>query len=454
MGGARAAAAAVAVVEQRFASTWGSWLLTRRGDDQLLEAYGENPWLLTVQGRRAEAVAVTQWTLFQTKKARPRAQIALAASRVRAHGLPSVRAAGIAALVTAGAADQLVDHPLLTLLRNPAPGFDGFAFWELVSVYFDIVGEVLLVMEGDRDANGIRTGPPRWLNVVKPTQIQQRPEEGQPFFTVRTAKGVEKVGIMDAIWIRRLNPADPYRGRGIGTGHSLRDELAIDEAMAMTARARFKNRASPDFMFALTSGQTNMPAPGPEAVKKFVMDFEQKHRGTERAGGVHAFGGDVKAVPLSGSLVENQYIQGRQFNRDTVMQAHGAPPELFGVLDNANRSTIDAALDHFARLSTVPFLERLVCALENTLVPEFGTDLVLGYVNPIPADRDFEKSIVVALPGAFTINDIRSLAGFAPRDDGNQLYTAPGAVPVPGDAPKLPAKKKEKANAPTELPAA
>jgi hypothetical protein len=58
----------------------------------------------------------------------------------------------------------------------------------------------------------------------------------------------------------------------------------------------------------------------------------------------------------------------------------------------------------------------------------------------VPSDREFTRSVMIALPGAFTKNQIAALAGEPPLADGtgDQLYAAPGAqAQVPAvDNPK------------------
>lgn len=447
-------------LEQKFAMSFGTWLSTATGDTELLKAYGADPWLTPVVVRRAEAVArvcASDFRVFRPKgtlKARNVARAGRELARSRGIEHPTL-ADSHRALVAAGKLEEVDEDPVLDLLSNPMPGIDAFEFWEAWSAYFDLLGESMATKE--RMGGDV----PRFLNLVNPTLIMTRPDPGQLFFEVSTHKGVQQIDERDAIWNRRLNLADLFNGRGIGLGRALQDELATDASMSAMARARYKNHAIPSLIIGLLSATEGGSAPGPEVVKQFVLDWESKHRGPEKAGSIHALGGRFVAQQLGHSLVESQYVAGREFNRNTTMQGFGSPPEVHGVLDNANRSTIDAALTYFAVLSTVPVLERTTSVLQSRLMPDFGGNRVLGYVSPVPADREFSKGMMVAVPQAFMINEARELAGYPPLegDEGEQLMKAanvPAADKPKNTDPENPAKppasdskkkKKEKANA-------
>jgi hypothetical protein len=446
-------------LEQKFSIAFGAWLASTVGDKELLKAYGSDPWLTPVVVRRAESfsrVAASDFRVYKPKgtlRARDvaRAGRELAQSRGIEH--PSLADAH-RALVVAEQLEEIDEDPILDLLRDPMPGVDGFQFWEAWSAYFDLLGESIATKER------IGGDVPRYLNLLNPTQLISRPAPGQLFFEATTYKGVEKISVDDAIWNRRLNLTNMFSERGIGLGRSLQTELATDGAMSDMARARYKNHAIPPLILGLLGANEMAAAPGPEVVKQFALDWENKHRGPEKAGSIHVLGGRFVAQQLGHSLQESQYVAGREFNRNTTMQGFGSPPEVHGVLDNANRSTIDAALTYFAVLSTVPMLDRTTCLLQARLMPDFGGNRVLGYVSPVPADREFSKGILVAVPQIFRKNEARALANLPPvskEEGGEEFLTGPASVPA-GDKPKntdpenpvkpepSDKKKKEKAN--------
>jgi phage portal protein BeeE len=297
-----------------------------------------------------------------------------------------------------------------------------------------LLGETLWAIERDKK------GRPLELVPIVPTWVRSVPAPGRPYFEILPPSGKAfALPVIDAVWIRQLDPFDPFMGRGVGTAGALADELETDEYMAMTAKSRFANRAMPEVILGLLGQAPHIPPPNAAEIDLVAKSLEEKHRGSERAGQMHIVSGDFKAIPLGQTMVENQHVQGREFLRNTFMQVFGTPPEVLGVLDNANRSTIEAAAFHFACYSTVPVVELHRSALQEQLLPEYGADLIADYVSPIPTDREFEKGVMVALPAAFKINEVRAMANRAPVEGGDEFYkAASGNVPTPGEKADVP----------------
>jgi HK97 family phage portal protein len=391
----------------------------KKGTPEMLQAYSELPWLHAVVRRRAEALASVEWVLYRRTDGG------------RARMLPGARAgfatrqAAIAPLVKKRRLELVEDAPLVDLLTLKCnPTMTSHALWDLTSKHQDIVGESFWGLRRER---GRVTG----LWPIVPTSVTKTPTPADPTYSISVSSGKALTpSEKDVLWIRQYDPWNPW-GRGVGTARAAAGELETDRYASQTGLARFYNRGSPETVFAFPQVTSR------EALKEIKTDFRDEHEGSARAGRSHFFGGDVKIQTIAHTMVESQYVQARQLFRDFIIQLYGVPPEILGVLANSNRSTISAAEALFARFCTVPMLERFRTELQAWLVPEFGPDLWLDYVNPVPADADFEKSIMVALPGAFTLNEIRARAGEAPRDDGDVLMLAPGAPRVPvADTPQ------------------
>lgn len=412
----RAAADFAGVGQLRLLTGRRPW--PRREVGAMLRGYAEFPWLHAVVRRRAEALAAVEWVVYRSPGGRRRVRGHRAGWGTRHQALQRAELSGLV--------EAVWDHPMLDLLDKPNSQMSGYAFAELISKHLDLAGEAFL---------GIRRrgSRPVELAPIVPTWVTAIPSPDDPTFQVQPPNGARYQAAPDEIvWIRQHDPADPYDGRGVGTAVALGDELETDEYMAESAKARFYNRNQPDLMVGFQpakDGSGRMGKPQLEALQK---EWDQRYRGPERAGRTAFFGSHFTAYPLNHTMVESQYVEGRSLLRDFCLQVFGCPPEILGVLENANRSTIDAAELLFARFSTVPMLERIRAVLQDQVADAFGEGLILDYVSPIPTDRETRNKLMISLSGAFKVNEVRAAAGEDPDPErGDQYMVPPGAPRIP-----------------------
>jgi hypothetical protein len=129
---------------------------------------------------------------------------------------------------------------------------------------------------------------------------------------------------------------------------------------------------------------------------------------------------------LSQTFADQQLVAFREFQRDLIVNTFGVPPEILGILENSNRATIESADYLFTRWVVVPRLEFLRTELQQSLVPMFGEDLVLEYINPVPEDKEHMLQVAKAAPYAFTVNEIRAMGSHQPLDgDGGDSHWVP-----------------------------
>ena len=125
-------------------------------------------------------------------------------------------------------------------------------------------------------------------------------------------------------------------------------------------------------------------------------------------------------------------IKPRQWTRDLVVQTFGVPPEVLGILSSSNRATITAADYLYAKNVLTPRLEFLRSTLQERLVPEYDPRLVIDYVSPIEADKQFQLEAAKAAPHTLTVDEWRGLQGFEPlpNREGEEFVYARDQTPV------------------------
>ena len=396
----------------------------RRGTAELLRSYRTTPFLRAVDSRISAAVASTTWELYYVAGAKG---LAVRSLQLQRAGW-ATRAALLGRHKDAGDLQQVEAHPLLDLLAYGNPCLTGRTCMQVTQLWLDLKGEAFWLFERNGALMPIELWP------LPPHWILETPTLGQPRFRVSFPGWQGEIPATEIMWLKDPDPENPY-GRGTGLAEALIDEIETDEYAAKHTKAWFYNRAVPDLMVSVDGADE----PQLKAAKE---KWEGRHRGFWSAFRSFWHSGNMKVEQLGHNFQEMQLTELRDRQRDTLIQVHGMPPEILGILENSNRATIDAADYLWSRWSLQPRLELLRTEMQERLVPQFDERLILDYVSPVPADREFALKAATAAPWSITRNDWREMQGLERDPKGDRYYVPVMLLPEgldgsPGEPPPL-----------------
>lgn len=379
----RSAGSAIGTTLQRL-SPFG--LPPIRGTRERLQAYRRQPWWRAITHRIKSAVEGAEWHVYRKGVDRKKK----------------------------GA--ELPNHPLAQLLKTANPVMPGSMAIGLTQLHLDATGEAFWLLMRNAYGEPIEAYP------IPPHWVRQTPGAKSPFFQISHGELQVNLPAADVIWFKELDPENPY-GRGAGFGEALSDDLAADEYAAKRVQMFFWNQGLPDAIVSVKGA-------GPDEIKRAEAKFAEYFRGVFKSGRTHFTSGDVQISRIDTTFKDTQLVQLRQQERDTVRQVFGVPPEILGILDQSNRSTIDAAEHLFLKLTVTPRLKLLKIYLNAFLVPQYsdGANIEVDFDSVIPADQDFILQVMQARPGAFTDNEVREFVGF-PKAEGKDTFPEPTAFP-------------------------
>jgi len=127
------------------------------------------------------------------------------------------------------------------------------------------------------------------------------------------------------------------------------------------------------------------------------------------------------------------FIESRKYLRDVANQHFNIPPELFGILENSNRSTIDAAYYLYTKNVLRKELKFIDDTLNLQLIPEFSGNIYIEHDNVVPEDEEFllKKSTEGLKFGALSVNQWLRTNGFEEiGEKGEVIYVPINMVPV------------------------
>lgn len=327
-----------------------------------LEQFGNVGALFAIVSRLAEAVSQVEWKLYRKQN-----------DGRRRYREVETR-------------EEVTHHAALSLLRKPNPFMGQKEFIEGVQQHIDLAGEGWIVAafnEGFRGAGPIELWPMRPDRVKIVTDYSDfltgylycPPGAGEP-----VPLEVERV-----IQLRMPNPMDPYRG--LGPVQSLMADLDSSRYASEYNRNFFLNSAEPGGIIEVEDRLDD------DEFRELASRWREQHQGIANAHRV-AILEQGKWVDRKFSMRDMMFPELSGMNSEKIREAYGFPKGMTGATEDVNKANAEANERMFARWLLVPRLERIKEALNNDLLPMFGSTaqgLEFDYIDPVPEDREADN---------------------------------------------------------------
>lgn len=323
---------------------------------------------------------------------------------------------------------KLKNNSIELLLKQPAPNLaiTEYALFYITQVY-------LLLPSGEafwiKERNGLGKVTELWP--VPPGWVNEIPSQSKSYFTIYPQGNMQCQPIYvppsDMVYFKKPNVKNPYL-RGIGRAEGVGDEIETDEYMAKYQKRFFFNDAVPQMVGM-------MPNADEVAVKRQKELWQQEHGGFNNSNKVAWLNWDAKFQLLKETNKDMDFIESRKYLRDATNQHFSIPPELFGILENSNRSTIDAAYYLYTKNVLRKELKFIDDTLNIQLVQEFSRENYIEHDNVVPEDDEFKlKQASEGLKnGGIMVDEWRLKNGWdeLPDNKGKILYVPLNMIPVP-----------------------
>lgn len=348
-------------------------------------------------------------------------------------------------------AEIIEEHEIYDLLENPCPNFRELTGWSVkyfVFACYTLVGEAYLLKIRDPKGKVISLSPlsPSW--VVSTPTIQNNYWEIYPYGTL--GGNAIKVPNEDVIYFKDVNLLDPF-GRGHGSAETIGDEIQSDEYASKYAKNLFFNDATPSAIIYAPQGNK-------ETADQIKKSWLQKMAGYRHAKEPMVLTGEgSKFEKISQSPQELDFVESRRFLRDSALQQFHIPPEIVGILESSNRSTIDSAFYLLNKNVLADYLRMYERVMNTQLLWEDydkEKTLILHHENTI--EEDIQQKLQIAdsglRNGTLTVNDWRRAMGYEIDEKGGDVYLRSFSqveVPYNSEPIELPDTEPQE---PVELP--
>jgi HK97 family phage portal protein len=282
---------------------------------------------------------------------------------------------------------EVTRHAALDLWNKPNPFMTRQEFTEAFSQHLDLVGEAWWLTYKGPVAFPLELWP------VRPDRMEPVPHPTKYLSGyVYCGPEGERVPFRldEVIFLRRPNPLDSYRG--MGPVQSLLADLDSTRYSAEWNRNFFANSAEPGGIIEVPEVLDDT------AFNQLRERWNEQHKGVANAHRV-AILEHGKWIDRKFTQRDMQFVELRGASREIIREAYRIHGHMLGLTGDINLANARAADVTFARYLMVPRLERIKQALNNDLLPMFGTTgegLEFDYCNPVPDDEELAATMLAA----------------------------------------------------------
>jgi HK97 family phage portal protein len=291
---------------------------------------------------------------------------------------------------------EVKTHAALSVWRRPNPFYTLAEFLEASQQHYELTGEYWWVLASDSELNGRKITAPWPLELwpIRPDRIKPVPHPTKFIsgFVHTLGRDETPLTLDQVIFNKRQNPMNPYRG--LSPLGSLVYDLAGDTAAAQYNAVFFKNGAMPG---GIIEAQTPL---SDDDFDQLMQRWREQHRGTSNA---HRVGylENATFTPASYSRRDMEFVDLRNFSKDTIREAWRFPKSMLGSEAASNRATHEAEKQVFADNIIKPRLRRIRDSLNTDFLPKFPgvgkastRRLWFDFEDPSPDDRESQRKDV------------------------------------------------------------
>jgi HK97 family phage portal protein len=323
--------------------------------------------------------------------------------------------------------EEQEDHPLLTLLDGVNEHMTGIELKYVTMAHLELTGNCYWLLDGVKDDRS----QPRAIYPLNPGSMRLKLNKSSFPYKLShyefTYDGkVFRFEPYQILHIKYPDPGDPFVG--IGIPQTIPTWIDSDNYAMEYNRKFFLNGASVGLYLAT---QTNVEG----QIERIRQGFKDAYAGVENA---HKTPVLPKGVDLKNAGVSQRdmdFAKLTDATRDRILAAFRVSKTILGTAESdTNRATAETADYVFSKRTIKPKMLLVVSYLNEFLVPRYGDDLYLTFIDPVPEDKEFRTEEMQAAVGNMPImtqNEARkTYMGLGPVDGGDQLMRPTAMEPA------------------------
>lgn len=332
--------------------------------------------------------------------------------------------------------EEQTENDLLDLLDSVNDNMTGFEFKYLISACLDLTGNAFIYLEGVKND----TDKPKALHLMPPDKVAVVIDRRSwPYQLLGYKMKLENSSTemffkpYEVVHLRLPNPSNFFEGYSpvaAGAEYIDNDNYAME-----FNRKFFINGARPaGFLKSEMVSETQIDV--------LKLSFANLHVGIDNMNGIPVLPKGVEWQNSGASPKDMDFKNLSEDMRDRILAMFGVSRTILGTAESdTNRATAETADYVFSKRVIKPHMELICGFLNERLVPRYGDNLYVTFIDPVPEDKAFRTQEMQAMVGnqpVMTPNEVRdNYAGLGPVEGGDTLYGSTSFGPLgeatPGD---------------------
>jgi hypothetical protein len=327
--------------------------------------------------------------------------------------------------------EEVVQHPFLTLLRNPVPedrSITGTDLIYLTSVYLDTLGWELWYI--DLSGPG---GTPRAFWPLMPQHVNECAEDPTDplvdYYEYGGADG-EQFDPNEVSVFRFPDPRNPHR-RGMAPLRAVIEQVKLQRKSDARSNAMLDNAGRPDAVYS-PKGTEDGFGIGEAEAKRLEAKFRQRFSRAGNGGIMVAESAGV-LTPLNWPMRDLHDLEQARLTKTAICNAYGVPDTKLNRND-ANLAGAKTGDYAHAKDAIEPRCNLIASAMNNFILPHYDPTgrLFVAFDSPVEEDREAEREdrkVLISM-GGLMVNEARQEMGLPDVPGGDQRLVPSGLVPV------------------------
>ncbi len=323
--------------------------------------------------------------------------------------------------------EETNDHEVLDLLDSVNERQTGPEFKWTLAAHLELTGNAYILLLGVKS----ETDKPKGMFLLTPSNVRPMFDKTTFPWTIQAYQFTIENKVYtykpyEIVHIKYPDASDPY----IGMGKVQAAGYYIDSDNDVTEFNRNYFKSGSKLGAVLESEATDEAA-----LERLRISWETMHAG---AGNAHRPFIMPKGVKLADNQPKAQDMDfGNLWDKAMarIMLVFRVSRTILGTAESdTNRATAETADYVFAKRTIKPKMQLICSYLNEFLVPRFGDNIYLGFLDPTPEDKNFrvleQKTAVNGQP-VMTQNEAREkYYGLGPVDGGDQLLVQNNMLPI------------------------